>query len=150
MEKEDNSIAKTAETKEESTSETKEVSFPEFVFKSFECLFNQNKTLHEALHTYLEKQFQSTSDKIQHVETTYVDVTKDIMKGLQEANDELISRTYELYEIKKFLEEDTDQKNSSMKKNSLLKPFPAIPEENVDDQKIVDNLRVVDYVLDKL
>jgi hypothetical protein len=150
MEKEDNSIAKTAETKEESTSETKEVSFPEFVFKSFECLFNQNKTLHEALHTYLEKQFQSTSDKIQHVETTYVDVTKDIMKGLQEANDELISRTYELYEIKKFLEEDTDQKISSMKKNSLLKPFPAIPEENVDDQKIDDNLRVVDYVLDKL
>ena len=63
MEIKDNSTAKTEETKEEPTSETKEVSFPEFVFKSFECLFNQNKTLHEALHTYLEKQFQSTSEK---------------------------------------------------------------------------------------
>ena len=150
MEKEDHSTAKTEETKEEPTSETKEVSFPEFVFKSFECLFNQNKTLHEALHTYLEKQFQSTSEKIQHVETTYVDVTKDIMKGLQEANDELISRTYELYEIKKFLEEDLDQNSLPVKKRSLLKPFPIIPEENVDDQKIVDNLRVVDHVLDEL
>ena len=64
MEKEGNTAAattattKTEETKDESKSETKEVSFPEFVYKSFECLFNQNKVLHEALHAYLEKQIK--------------------------------------------------------------------------------------------
>ena len=106
MEKEGNTAAattattKTEETKDESKSETKEVSFPEFVYKSFECLFNQNKVLHEALHAYLEKQNKEHNEKMelkfenlqQELHQQYLTYTRDILDGLQEANEDLIKQ----------------------------------------------------------
>ena len=103
MEKEENTAAattKTEETKDESKSETKEVSFPKFVYKSFECLFNQNKVLHEALHAYLEKQIKEHNEKMQlkfenlqqELHQQYLTYTRDILDGLQEANEDLIKQ----------------------------------------------------------
>ena len=105
MEKEENIAAdgastKIEEAKDESKSETKEVSFPEFVYKSFECLFNQNKVLHEALHAYLEKQIKEHNEKMelkfenlqQELHQQYLTYTRDILDGLQEANEDLIKQ----------------------------------------------------------
>ena len=98
MEKEENTAAattttKTEEAKDESKSETKEVSFPEFVY-------NQNKVLHEALHAYLEKQIKEHNEKMelkfenlqQELHQQYLTYTRDILDGLQEANEDLIKQ----------------------------------------------------------
>ena len=118
MEKEENTAAggatasttKIEEAKDESKSETKEVSFPEFVYKSFECLFNQNKVLHEALHAYLEKQIKEHNEKMelkfenlqQELHQQYLTYTRDILDGLQEANEDLIKQLNNMKAAEKF------------------------------------------------
>ena len=43
--------------------ETKTVSMPEFLNKSFECLFNQNVHLHRALAQVLQEEFKKQEER---------------------------------------------------------------------------------------
>jgi hypothetical protein len=81
--------------------ETKTVSMPEFLNKSFECLFNQNVHLHRALAQVLQEEFKKQEElkleleeKMDALEKSlkegFLHYTREIMKGLDDANQALM------------------------------------------------------------
>ena len=81
--------------------ETKTVSIPEFLNKSFECLFNQNVHLHRALAQVLQEEFKKQEERKLELEEKmdalekslkegFLHYTREIMKGLDDANQALI------------------------------------------------------------
>jgi hypothetical protein len=84
---------------EEST-EPKQLSFPEFLDKSFEALFNQNNLLHHGLQAYLKSNVEDKLDEMkkqieehqQVTENAIIDFTRKIIEGLDKANEELYLR----------------------------------------------------------
>ena len=81
--------------------ETKTVSMPEFLNKSFECLFNQNVHLHRALAQVLQEEFKKQEERKLELEEKmdalekslkegFLHYTREIMKGLDDANQALI------------------------------------------------------------
>ena len=81
--------------------ETKTVSIPEFLNKSFECLFNQNVHLHRALAQVLQEEFKKQEERKLELEEKmdalekslkegFLHYTREIMKGLDDANQALM------------------------------------------------------------
>ena len=81
--------------------ETKTVSMPEFLNKSFECLFNQNVHLHRALAQVLQEEFKKQEERKLELEEKmdalekslkegFLHYTREIMKGLDDANQALM------------------------------------------------------------
>ena len=81
--------------------ETKTVSLQDFLNKSFECLFNQNVHLHRALAQVLQEEFKKQEERKTDLETKmeeleknvregYLHYTREIMKGLDDANQALM------------------------------------------------------------
>jgi hypothetical protein len=81
--------------------ETKTVSMPEFLNKSFECLFNQNVHLHRALAQVLQEEFKKQEERKIELEEKmdaleknlkegFLYYTREIMKGLDDANQALM------------------------------------------------------------
>ena len=81
--------------------ETKTVSMPEFLNKSFECLFNQNVHLHRALAQVLQEEFKKQEERKLELEEKmdalekslkegFLHYTREIMKGLDDANQSLM------------------------------------------------------------
>jgi ABC-type hemin transport system ATPase subunit len=81
--------------------ETKTVSIPEFLNKSFECLFNQNVHLHRALAQVLQEEFKKQDERKLELEEKmdalekslkegFLHYTREIMKGLDDANQALM------------------------------------------------------------
>ena len=82
------------------TVEPKQLSFPEFLDKSFEALFNQNNSLHHGLQGYLknnvEDKLEELKKKIEEhqvaMENTMNEFTRNVIIGLDRANEELYQR----------------------------------------------------------
>ena len=83
--------------------EPKSLTFPEFCEKSFECIFNQNVHLHTSLAEVLKVQFKSQEDKLaeqiarmdtfeENIKQAFLHYTREIMKGLDDANQVIIDR----------------------------------------------------------
>ena len=91
------------QTPEQQTTEPKSLTFPEFCEKSFECIFNQNVHLHTSLAEVLKVQFKSQEDKLaeqiarmdtfeENIKQAFLHYTREIMKGLDDANQVIIDR----------------------------------------------------------
>ena len=91
------------QTPEQQTTEPKSLTFPEFCEKSFECIFNQNVHLHTSLAEVLKVQFKSQEDKLaeqiarmdtfeKNIKQAFLHYTREIMKGLDDANQVVIDR----------------------------------------------------------
>jgi hypothetical protein len=83
--------------------EAKTITFPEFCEKSFECIFNQNVHLHTSLAEVLKLQFKTQEDKTaelisridtfeENIKQAFLFYTREIMKGLDDANQVIIDR----------------------------------------------------------
>ena len=76
------------------------LTFPEFMYKSFDYLFQQNLTLHQSLHEFLQessiKKIDVLTARIEELENNlknaFLFYTQNIMQGLNEANTELIQK----------------------------------------------------------
>ena len=79
------------ETKE--TSEKKEITFPEFLSKRFECLFERNRMLHLGLKETLDKKFETLEKRVEELESNlkegFLYHHRDILEGLKQSNEEL-------------------------------------------------------------
>lgn len=79
---------------EEKKEERPPVPFPEFVSRSFECLFNQNFELHSSLNSILQEKFKKIDERLQLLEDNlkegFLFYTREIMKGLDDANEVLL------------------------------------------------------------
>jgi hypothetical protein len=89
------------ETIDESmTEESKQLSFPEFLDKSFEALFNQNNSLHQGLQGYLKSNVEDKLEELKKqieehqvaIENTMNEFTRNVIIGLDKANEELYQR----------------------------------------------------------
>ena len=91
------------QTPDQQTTEPKSLTFPEFCEKSFECIFNQNVHLHTSLAEVLKLQFKSQEDKLaeqiarmdtfeENIKQAFLHYTREIMKGLDDANQVIIDR----------------------------------------------------------
>jgi hypothetical protein len=89
------------ETIDESmTEESKQLSFPEFLDKSFEALFNQNNSLHQGLQGYLKSNVEDKLEELKKqieehqvaIENTMNEFTRNVIIGLDRANEELYQR----------------------------------------------------------
>ena len=54
------------------TEEPKTVSFPDFLNKSFECLFNQNVHLHRGLAQVLQEEFKKQEERQLQLEENWM------------------------------------------------------------------------------
>jgi len=89
-------------TKSTSEEQTKQLTFPEFLDKSFETLFNQNNALHQGLQGYLQANVENKISELknemeayqQAMEITMENFTQRLIKALDKANDELCQRLY--------------------------------------------------------
>jgi len=81
------------EEQKENQFEKKEMTFPEFLTKSFECLFEQNRMLHLALKETLDKKFEKLEKRVEEAENNlkegFLYYHRDTLQGLKEANEEL-------------------------------------------------------------
>jgi len=79
---------------EDTTTEKKQITFPEFCEKSFECIFNQNVQLHSSLNDVLKERFQKIEERLEALEENlkqgFLFYTREIMKGLDDANQVLL------------------------------------------------------------
>lgn len=89
------------ETIDESmTEESKQLAFPEFLDKSFEALFNQNNSLHQGLQGYLKSNVEDKLAELKKqieehqvaIENTMNEFTRNVIIGLDKANEELYQR----------------------------------------------------------
>ena len=84
------------ETKgEETEKETeKELTFPEFLSKSFETLFNHDVLLHRALNDCLQTKFTEINTRLNSLEENlkegFLHYTRDIMIGIQDSNESIL------------------------------------------------------------
>ena len=83
--------------------EPKQLSFPEFLDKSFEALFNQNNALHQGLQGYLKTNVEDKMIELkkevdahqQAMENVMTQFTRKIIEALDKANYELYERLHE-------------------------------------------------------
>ena len=84
-----------------SEEEPKTVSFPDFLNKSFECLFNQNVHLHRALAQVLQEEFKKQEERHLELEEKidvleknlkegFLHYTREIIKGLDATTQALL------------------------------------------------------------
>jgi hypothetical protein len=82
------------------TEESKQLTFPEFLDKSFEALFNQNNSLHQGLQGYLKSNVEDKLEELKKqieehqvaIENTMNEFTRNVIIGLDKANEELYQR----------------------------------------------------------
>ena len=100
------------EQKETETVEKKEITFPEFLSKSFECLFEQNRMLHLGLKETLDKKFEKLEKRVEELESNlkegFLFHHRDIMQGLIQSNEELYQFLLQPYPIHPNSEEELD------------------------------------------
>ena len=83
------------------TEEPKTVSLPDFLNKSFECLFNQNVHLHRGLAQVLQEEFKKQEDRQLQLEEKmdvleknlkegFLHYTREIIKGLDDTTQALL------------------------------------------------------------
>ena len=81
--------------------EPKTVSFPDFLNKSFECLFNQNVHLHRGLAQVLQEEFKKQEERQLQLEEKldaleknlkegFLHYTREIIKGLDDTTQALL------------------------------------------------------------
>jgi hypothetical protein len=79
----------TEETKT-SEEEPKTVPFPDFLNKSFECLFNQNVHLHRALAQVLQEEFKKQEERQSQLEEKIDVLEKNLKEGFLHYTREII------------------------------------------------------------
>jgi hypothetical protein len=70
--------------------EPKTVSFPDFLNKSFECLFNQNVHLHRALAQVLQEEFKKQEERHLELEEKINVLEKNLKEGFLHYTREII------------------------------------------------------------
>ena len=92
--------------------EKKEMTFPEFLSKSFECLFEQNRMLHLGLKETLDKKFEKLEKRVEELESNlkegFLFHHRDILQGLKQSNEELYQFLLQPYPIHPNSEEELD------------------------------------------
>jgi hypothetical protein len=97
----DSIFNKMSEETKTSTEEQKTVSLPDFLNKSFECLFNQNVHLHRALAQVLQEEFKKQEERHVQLEEKidvleknlkegFLHYTREIIKGLDDTTQALL------------------------------------------------------------
>ena len=90
-----------SEESKTSEEETKTVSLPDFLNKSFECLFNQNVHLHRGLAQVLQEEFKKQEERQLQLEEKidvleknlkegFLHYTREIIKGLDDTTQALL------------------------------------------------------------
>ena len=90
-----------SEESKTSEEEPKTVTLPDFLNKSFECLFNQNVHLHRGLAQVLQEEFKKQEERQSQLEEKidvleknlkegFLHYTREIMKGLDASNQVVI------------------------------------------------------------
>ena len=73
--------------------EKNEMTFPEFLSKMFQCLFEQNRMLHLGLKETLDKKFETLEKRVEELESNlkegFLYHHRDILEGLKQSNEEL-------------------------------------------------------------
>ena len=72
------------------TEEPKTVSFPDFLNKSFECLFNQNVHLHRGLAQVLQEEFKKQEERQLQLEEKIDALEKNLKEGFLHYTREII------------------------------------------------------------
>ena len=86
----DSIFNKMSEETKTSTEEQKTVSLPDFLNKSFECLFNQNVHLHRALAQVLQEEFKKQEERHLQLEEKIDVLEKNLKEGFLHYTREII------------------------------------------------------------
>ena len=98
--------------------EKKEMTFPEFLSKSFECLFEQNRMLHLGLKETLDKKFETLEKRVEELESNlkegFLFHHRDILEGLKQSNEELYQFLLQPFPIHRNSEEELELEPTSV------------------------------------
>ena len=98
--------------------EKKEMTFPEFLSKSFECLFEQNRMLHLGLKETLDKKFEKLEKRVEELESNlkegFLFHHRDILEGLKQSNEELYQFLLQPFPIHRNSEEELESEPTSV------------------------------------
>jgi len=98
--------------------EKKEMTFPEFLSKSFECLFEQNRMLHLGLKESLDKKFETLEKRVEELESNlkegFLFHHRDILEGLKQSNEELYQFLLQPFPIHRNSEEELESEPTSV------------------------------------
>ena len=98
--------------------EKKEMTFPEFLSKSFECLFEQNRMLHLGLKETLDKKFEKLEKRVEELESNlkegFLFHHRDILEGLKQSNEELYQFLLQPFPIHRNSEEELELEPTSV------------------------------------
>jgi hypothetical protein len=98
--------------------EKKEMTFSEFLSKSFECLFEQNRMLHLGLKETLAKQFEKLEKRVEELESNlkegFLFYHRDILQGLKQSSEEIYQFLLQPFPIQPNSEQELELEPTSV------------------------------------